>query len=472
MVTHCQFCNATTFYYETVEQEKIDIEIRNKPIKLHTKNQSSWEPSSLSWIQTYLLKAQEEHKVDTKILNLKFYCRYVANIFTGGVVLYNIVNGRAEKVVGLHEHSDYKALTRLPISFKSTQNVMYIVVYAYTAQCDTTAVLEIQAANCAGRYFDFFKLPSTAPYLHKIGNRNYKLHLPYNDKDSCVQFYVWQITDKRNSSYSREDIQITWKTNYPVSMEGVITGVMSYACGFKAYGKMYIHRLEQEIITSGWKMYFFGLLKYLNFNPCAQTKFTIKIQEAQCDVPCVTIAPKIMTNSDDVCDICTYLYSTGSQIYLKQNIPLKVYAKKGSCIGLELHVTRCTNTKWTKYDFNIDRRPKTHIISTKARYRISDKNQCMAYVPKNIAATHPEPTQCSETPPRLQFIFQSSVYTLMTSHMRTSWADAATHCLKTDGTLTVPNSLREYDFIRRSFLESSGIVLIPIGLRRYYVSTI
>ena len=471
VVTHCQFCNATTLYYETVEQEKIDIEIRNKPIKLHAKNQSSWEPNSLSWIQTYLLKSQEGHQVDTKILNLKFYCNDVANIFTGGVVLYNIVNGRAERVVGLHKNSDYDALTHLPISFKSTQNVMYVVVYAYTAQCDITTVLEIQAANCAGRYFDFFKLPSTAPFLHEIDHRKYKLHLPYNDRDRCVQFYAWQITENRNYSYNTVDIQITWETNYPVSMEGIITGMtISYSCGIKVYGKMYTNGLKQASDASGMKLYFFGLLKYFNYKACAQLKLTIKMQEAPCDVPCVTIAPKIMTNS--VCDICTYLYSTErNQLYLKQNIPLKVYAMKGSCIGLELHVTRCANTKWTQYDYNIDRRPETHTISTKASYRISDKNQCMAYVPKTIAATHPEPTQCSQTPPRLKFIFQSSVHTLMTSHARISWEGAATHCLQTDGTLTVPNNHREYDFIRRSFLESSGIVLIPMGLRRYHVST-
>ena len=106
VVMHCQTCNVTTFHYEAVEQNKKVVDIKYKPIKMHITNQSSWGFNQLAWIQTYHLKAQEGHNVDTKITHLMFYCKSVGNVFTGGVILYNIVNGRTERVAGLHRNSD------------------------------------------------------------------------------------------------------------------------------------------------------------------------------------------------------------------------------------------------------------------------------------------------------------------------------------------------------------------------------
>ena len=137
-----------------------------------------------------------------------------------------------------------------------------------------------------------------------------------------------------------------------------------------------------------------------------------------------------------------------------------------------IQVTRCENKQFIRYHYNIDRPEEMQLIFTKATYRIKDPNQCMSYVHKDIVKTHLDPAECSETPPRLQAIFQRSVYTLIWRHVMTIWEDAATHCLKTDGTLIVPNSRQEYDFIWRSFIERYEIVLIPMGLRRYEVSTV
>ena len=145
---------------------------------------------------------------------------------------------------------------------------------------------------------------------------------------------------------------------------------------------------------------------------------------------------------------------------------------KRNCSGLELMVTRCENKQFIRYHYNIDLPEEIQLLSTKATYHIIDQNQCMSYVAKDIFKTQPDRTECSQTPPRLQSIFQSSVYILIWRHVMTTWEDAATHCLNTDGTLIVPNSQREYDFIWKSFIERSEMVLIPLGLRRYKVWTV
>ena len=474
VLTHCQTCNATTFHYEAVEQNKIVVDIKHKPIKMQITNQSSWRSNQLTWIQIYLLKAEGGHNVDTKMTHLKFYCNFVGDIFTGGVVLYNIVNGRKERVMGLHRNSDINDFLLSEISFKSTQNAMYVAVYAYgTVQCDTTVVLEIQAVDCAGRYFDYFNLPSTAPYLHKMHQHRYKLYLPYHDGDECIQLYAWHIADNTNHLVTTGSIHIFWKIGYPVWIEATMAGhFTSHRCRIKVHGQIYIIQPKYESIFDSRRIHFAGTLQYISYKTCAQTKLSIKIQQTHCEVPCVSIAPQIMTNSNDLCDICSYWYSTAYHILLKQNITLKVYAMKSNCTGLKLMVTRCENKQFIRYHYNIDRPEEMQLNSTKATYRIKDPNQCMSYVPNDIVTTHLDPAECSETPPRLQAIFQRSVYTLIWRHVMTTWEDAATHCLKTDGTLIVPNSRQEYDFIWRSFIERYEIVLIPMGLRRYEVSTV
>ena len=117
----------------------------------------------------FKIRAPDGSNVKLTLTEIQIKGEYAGNDFAAGFVVYNVAEGKLQKVSELIDSHGYSAVYGIP--FTSTESTMYVVIFAYSLCASIFAQAVTTAEGCNGIFIRMNR-PITAAIIHFDNSTN------------------------------------------------------------------------------------------------------------------------------------------------------------------------------------------------------------------------------------------------------------------------------------------------------------